>query len=58
MILQKVNFFRFFKTIFWVQALHLEEKVRNSTYTHFENKSIKFSYMCNFIAVYAQERSF
>ena len=37
MILQKVNFFRFFIQ-FWVQAVHLEEKVRKSAYTHFENK--------------------
>ena len=38
MILQKVNFFRFLKTSFGVQALHLEEKVRIGAYAHFENK--------------------
>ena len=38
MILQKVNFFRFFSTSFGVQAVHLEEKVRKGAYAHLENK--------------------
>ena len=52
----------FFKLFFWVQAVHLEEKVRKSALLILKINggllSIKFSYMCNFIALYVQERAF
>ena len=39
MILLKSQLFKFFlNCFFWVQAVHLEEKVRISASTHFENK--------------------